>query len=135
MAYYYITANKDVWKSCGARKVRKIWRWMDIPKPDSLQWVHAFSNNESDKRLPKILIPMVRRVFPELITSAIVGVQPMSGPVGAAFALRYRYVDSKKTKFYQKRMTMPIWRFKKQYNVTFESKYWATILFELNCME
>jgi hypothetical protein len=41
-----------------------------------------------DSRLPKILIPMIRRTFPELITNEIVGVQPMSGPVGLAFALR-----------------------------------------------
>ena len=45
----------------------------------------------NDHRLPKVLIPMVRRTFPELITNEIVGVQPMSGPVGLAFALRYRY--------------------------------------------
>ena len=44
-----------------------------------------------DARLPKILIPMIRRTFPELITNEIVGVQPMAGPVGLAFALRYRY--------------------------------------------
>jgi hypothetical protein len=47
-----------------------------------------------DARLPKILIPMIRRTFPELITNEIVGVQPMSGPVGLAFALRYKYDDS-----------------------------------------
>ncbi len=44
-----------------------------------------------DQRLPKVLIPMIRRTFPELITNDIVGVQPMSGPVGLAFALRYAY--------------------------------------------
>lgn len=44
-----------------------------------------------DNRLPKILIPMIRRTFPELISNEIVGVQPMSGPVGLAFALRYKY--------------------------------------------
>ena len=44
-----------------------------------------------DARLPKILIPMIRRTFPELISNEIVGVQPMGGPVGLAFALRYRY--------------------------------------------
>ncbi len=44
-----------------------------------------------DARLPKVLIPMIRRTFPELITNEIVGVQPMSGPVGLAFALRYQY--------------------------------------------
>lgn len=43
-----------------------------------------------DARLPKVLIPMIRRTFPELITNEIVGVQPMNGPVGLAFALRYR---------------------------------------------
>ena len=44
-----------------------------------------------DSRLPKVLIPMIRRTFPELISNDIVGVQPMSGPVGLAFALRYAY--------------------------------------------
>lgn len=55
----------------------------------------SFGNSDSyatgDQRLPKILIPMIRRTFPELITNEIVGVQPMSGPVGLAFALRYKY--------------------------------------------
>ena len=47
-----------------------------------------------DARLPKILIPMIRRTFPELITNEIVGVQPMGGPVGLAWALRYKYGDN-----------------------------------------
>ena len=47
----------------------------------------------NDARLPKILIPMIRRTFPELLTNELVGVQPMSGPVGLAFALRYKYSD------------------------------------------
>lgn len=54
----------------------------------------AFSGDNyasGDARLPKVLIPMIRRTFPELITNEIVGVQPMSGPVGLAFALRYTY--------------------------------------------
>jgi hypothetical protein len=53
---------------------------------------NAYAPN--DTRLPKILIPMIRRTFPELITNEIVGVQPMSGPVGLAFALRYKYDSS-----------------------------------------
>jgi hypothetical protein len=59
------------------------------------QYGNAFGNTDfyagGDSRLPKILIPMIRRTFPELITNEIVGVQPMSGPVGLAFALRYKY--------------------------------------------
>ncbi len=38
----------------------------------------------------KIAVPMVRRTFPELIAHEIVGVQPLTGPVGLAFALRFR---------------------------------------------
>jgi len=37
----------------------------------------------------KIAIPMIRRTFPELIAHDLVGVQPMTGPVGLAFALRF----------------------------------------------
>jgi len=38
----------------------------------------------------KVAIPMVRRTFPELIAHEIVGVQPLTAPVGLAFALRYQ---------------------------------------------
>jgi len=55
---------------------------------------NADSYATGDARLPKILIPMIRRTFPELITHEIGGVQPMSGPVGLAFALRYKYGQS-----------------------------------------
>jgi hypothetical protein len=58
----------------------------------------AVPNSDSyatgDARLPKVLIPMLRRTFPELITNEIVGVQPMTGPVGLAFAMRYKYEGS-----------------------------------------
>jgi len=37
-----------------------------------------------------IAVPMVRRTFPELLAHDLVGVQPMTGPVGLAFALRFR---------------------------------------------
>ena len=38
----------------------------------------------------QIAVPMVRRTFPELIAHDLVGVQPLTGPVGLAFALRFR---------------------------------------------
>lgn len=41
----------------------------------------------------KIAVPMVRRTFPELIAHEIVGVQPLAGPVGIAFALRFKAVQ------------------------------------------
>jgi hypothetical protein len=38
----------------------------------------------------KLALPMVRRTFPNLIAHETVGVQPMNGPVGLAFAMRFR---------------------------------------------
>ena len=38
----------------------------------------------------KIAVPMVRRTFPELVAHQLVGVQPLTGPVGLAFALRFK---------------------------------------------
>lgn len=42
----------------------------------------------------KILIPMIRRIIPGTIASELVGVQPMSGPVGLVYTLRYRYAET-----------------------------------------
>ena len=38
-----------------------------------------------------ISLALVRRVFPQLFANVLVGVQPLTGPVGLAFALRYIY--------------------------------------------
>lgn len=46
---------------------------------------------KGDNRLPKTILPMIRRTFPELIANEVVGVQPMSSPIGLAFAFRYHY--------------------------------------------
>jgi hypothetical protein len=45
----------------------------------------------NDARIPTIVIPTVRRIFPELLAHECCGVQPMMGPVGFAFAYRARY--------------------------------------------
>jgi len=45
----------------------------------------------NDSRIPAIVIPTLRRIFPELIAHDLCGVQPMNGPVGFAYALRYQY--------------------------------------------
>ncbi len=37
----------------------------------------------------KIMIPMVRRIVPGTIATELVGTQPMSGPVGLAYSLRF----------------------------------------------
>jgi hypothetical protein len=42
----------------------------------------------------KILIPMIRRIIPGTIATEIVGVQPMQGPVGLVYTMRYRYGEA-----------------------------------------
>ena len=42
----------------------------------------------------KILIPMIRRIIPGTIATELVGVQPMQGPVGLVYTMRYRYGES-----------------------------------------
>ena len=42
----------------------------------------------------KILIPMIRRVIPGTIATELVGVQPMTGPVGLVYSLRYKHAEA-----------------------------------------
>lgn len=43
----------------------------------------------------RISIPLVRRIFPQLIANKIVSVQPLLGPVGLVYYLRFRYATDK----------------------------------------
>jgi hypothetical protein len=43
----------------------------------------------------KVMLPLIRRVMPSVIANEILGVQPMTGPVGQIHTLRVRYADSK----------------------------------------
>lgn len=42
----------------------------------------------------KIVIPMIRRIIPGTIASELVGVQPMSGPVGLVYSMRFLFTDA-----------------------------------------
>ena len=44
--------------------------------------------------LNRVILPVIRRVMPTVIANEIVGVQPMTGPVGQIHTLRIRYADS-----------------------------------------
>jgi hypothetical protein len=45
----------------------------------------------------KIIIPMIRRIIPGTIASELVGVQPMTGPVGLAYSLRFLFSQAVNT--------------------------------------
>ena len=51
----------------------------------------AADGSKGDARVPSVVIPMIRRIFPQLIAHKLVGVQPMNGPIGMAFAFRAKY--------------------------------------------
>jgi len=44
--------------------------------------------------LNRVILPVIRRVMPTVIANELVGVQPMTGPVGQIHTLRVRYADS-----------------------------------------
>ena len=44
--------------------------------------------------LNKVMLPLIRRVMPSVIANELVGVQPMTGPVGQIHTLRVRYSDT-----------------------------------------
>ena len=44
--------------------------------------------------LNRVILPVIRRVMPTVIANEIVGVQPLTGPVGQIHTLRVRYSDT-----------------------------------------
>ena len=59
---------------------------------DIAKWLDKRRN----KRLARlayapVLLPMIRRLMPTVIAYDLVGVQPMTGPVGNVFTMRYVY--------------------------------------------
>ena len=44
--------------------------------------------------LNRVILPVIRRVMPTVIANELVGVQPMTGPVGQIHTLRVRYSDA-----------------------------------------
>jgi hypothetical protein len=47
--------------------------------------------------LNRVILPVIRRVMPTVIANELVGVQPMTGPVGQIHTLRVRYSDTSDT--------------------------------------
>jgi len=44
--------------------------------------------------LNRVILPVIRRVLPTVIANELVGVQPMTGPVGQIHTLRIRYAEA-----------------------------------------
>ena len=45
--------------------------------------------------IPRVMFPMIRRVFPTLIANKLVSVQPLSAPTGVIYYIKYTYTNTK----------------------------------------
>jgi hypothetical protein len=58
--------------------------------------INEVSTDTSDiAQFKRISIPLVRRIYPQLIANKIVSVQPLLGPTGLVYYLRFRYSSNK----------------------------------------
>jgi hypothetical protein len=58
--------------------------------------VNEQSTDTSDiAQFKRISIPLVRRIYPQLIANKLVSVQPLLGPTGLVYYLRFRYSSNK----------------------------------------
>lgn len=58
--------------------------------------INELSTDTSDiAQFKRISIPLVRRIYPQLIANKIVAVQPLLGPTGLVYYLRFRYSSNK----------------------------------------
>lgn len=58
--------------------------------------MNEVSTDTSDvAQFKRISIPLVRRIYPQLIANKVVSVQPLLGPTGLVYYLRFRYSSNK----------------------------------------
>lgn len=55
----------------------------------------AATDTSDIAQFKRISIPLVRRIYPQLIANKIVSVQPLLGPTGLVYYLRFRYSSNK----------------------------------------
>lgn len=55
----------------------------------------AMTDTGDISQFKRISIPLVRRIYPQLISNKIVSVQPLLGPTGLVYYLRFRYSSNK----------------------------------------
>lgn len=65
----------------------------------------------------KLSIPLVRRIYPQLIADKLVSVQPLAGPTGLVYYLQHKYSQNKGTESIME----PVWTVKKKKKVVWRS--------------
>lgn len=91
-------ACESKWKDWGLlRKIPKQWdRRVTATLLENQQLINEMSTDTGDvAQFKRISIPLVRRIYPQLIANKIVTVQPLLGPTGLVYYLRFRYSSNK----------------------------------------
>jgi len=134
MSFYYLTKDLTVYKSVGARKVKRLFKYEYKP---FAKVVPQFLKDI------KVQIPTIRKVFPSLITNEIITVQPMSAPIGTLFnasgIVFAPYIPIMTTQGARRsqrrrpmrRNTIPTSIFKKQSKIICQSKHFYDVVTEL----
>lgn len=137
MAYYYIAQNWDIYKTVGSRYVKKIY---------THNYVNLNKMFKIGDGLPKVTIPMIQRVFPQLIANDIVGIQyRLYPPGGSIFFTHWKYRKEKhvrreigykrkrRNRHYQvKRNIIRIELFRAQIKTRFETNDFNLVIFEMS---
>lgn len=90
------TATKEaLLEGLAPQKAKIVSTMLENQKQHLLETAGATSSNAGAiANFQKIVIPMIRRIVPGTIATDLVGVQPMSGPVGLVYSLRFAFAEA-----------------------------------------
>lgn len=72
--------------------------WLEstiLNEDDELNEAPVVSSAVGSNLIPKVMFPMIRRVFPALIANQLVSVQPIAGPTGVIYYIIYTFTNTK----------------------------------------
>jgi hypothetical protein len=88
-----LTHNQDGSKNSTKRQVMET--LLENTKKNLLETASAGATSSGNIAvLNKVILPVLRRVMPTVIANEIIGVQPMTSPVGQIHTLRFRYANT-----------------------------------------
>lgn len=81
-------------KMVGQGSIPANWLQENVLKEETLNEVQT-SGAVGDYVIPKVMLPVIRRVMPELIANKLVSVQPLQQPTGVIYYITYKYSNDK----------------------------------------
>ena len=71
--------------------------WLNSVLNEDVQTTSGLHVNGADasELIPKVMFPLIRRVFPNLIANKLVGIQPLTRPTGIIYYLVYKFANTK----------------------------------------